>query len=246
MFLNILIRNYIMKKKGTCQITGKQFPGEFLLKGISIRKPVLSLIQKEHPDFNVNGYISLDQLNHYRQKYVQMLITRESRELNELEKEVLNKLKESDLLSRNINEDAKEGLIFGQRVADGVALFGGSWTFIIIFFLFLFLWMIINVFVFVSKPFDPYPFILLNLVLSCIAAIQAPIIMMSQNRQESKDRLRSQNDYQVNLKSELEIRVLNEKIDHLINHQVMRLMEVQDMQMEYLEELLSIKTDRKK
>ena len=228
-----------MKNKAQCQITGKEFPIDSLARGTSIRKPVIRLIHRDHPDFDINGYISIEELNHYRQKYVQILITRENRELNELEKEVLAKLKESDLLARDINEEASGRLTFGQRVADRVAIFGGSWTFIIVFFLFILVWMLINAFVLVARPFDPYPFILLNLILSCLAAIQAPIIMMSQNRQESKDRLRSQNDYQVNLKSELEVRILNEKIDHLINHQVMRLMEVQALQIEYLEELLS-------
>src|SRR6266567_3295459 len=109
-------------------------------------------------------------------------------------------------VSRNVLEEAEDKLTFGQRIADRVASFGGSWPFIILFFVTMTIWMSINVLRFVS--FDPYPFILLNLVLSTLAGIQAPIIMMSQNRQSTKDKLLAQNDYQVNLKAELEIAAL--------------------------------------
>ena len=125
----------------------------------------------------------------------------------------------------------------GDAISDKVASFGGSWKFIIFFFVVLFLWIIINSIVLLQKPFDPYPFILMNLILSCIAAIQAPIIMMSQNRQEKKDRLRSENDYKVNLKSEIEIRTLHEKVDHLLLDQWSRMMKIQEMQIEMLEEI---------
>lgn len=128
-------------------------------------------------------------------------------------------------------------LTLGQRVADKVAVFGGSWKFIVTFMCILGLWIIVNSIVLIWKPFDPYPFILLNLILSCIAAIQAPVIMMSQNRQEAKDRLRAQHDYQVNLKAELEIRHLHEKVDHLIFKQWQRLLEIQEIQTELMEEL---------
>ena len=125
----------------------------------------------------------------------------------------------------------------GEKIADKIATFGGSWMFMGFFALFLIIWISINTTVIFWKPVDPYPFILLNLLLSCLAAIQAPIIMMSQNRQESKDRLRSQYDYQVNLKAELEIRLLHEKIDHLLLHQWERLAQIQEIQIDFLEEL---------
>jgi len=121
-------------------------------------------------------------------------------------------------------------------MADHVAAFGGSWTFILSFCGLLVIWMLLNVTGVLFKIFDPYPFILLNLVLSCLAALQAPIIMMSQRRQESKDRLRGENDYRVNLKAELEIRQLHEKIDHHLAHQWERLAEMQQIQIEMLEE----------
>ena len=122
-------------------------------------------------------------------------------------------------------------------MADKIATFGGSWTFLICFAIFLFIWIGMNSLVLVLRPYDPYPFIFLNLILSCLAAIQAPIIMMSQNRQEAKDRIRSQHDYQVNLKAELEIRHLHEKVDHLLSHQWSRLVQIQELQLELLSEL---------
>ncbi len=112
-------------------------------------------------------------------------------------------------------QDEDQPITFGERVADAVAAFGGSWKFIILFFLFLIVWILANAIVLMNRSFDPYPFILLNLILSCIAAMQAPVIMMSQNRQEQKDRIRSQNDYLINLKAEVEIRALHEKVDRL-------------------------------
>jgi len=129
-----------------------------------------------------------------------------------------------------------EKFTFGDRMSDRVATFGGSWTFIPSLLGVLVIWMTLNVSALLFKPFDPYPFILLNLVLSCVAALQAPIIMMSQRRQESKDRLRAENDYRVNLKAELEIRVLHDKIDHQVSHQWQRMTGLQEIQIELLEE----------
>ena len=161
-------------------------------------------------------------------------------ELSEVEEEVINSINQQELLATNIEESLTENLTLGSRMADRIASFGGSWRFIIIFFSFLLLWMAINIFMLSSGgPFDPYPFILLNLILSCLAAIQAPIIMMSQNRQEAKDRQRSEHDYKINLKAELEIRLLHEKIDHLIVHQNQRLMEVQQIQIDLLEDIMA-------
>jgi len=133
----------------------------------------------------------------------------------------------------------------GEKMADGLASFGGSWKFITIFASILFIWIVLNSFLLLKKPFDPYPFILLNLVLSCLAAIQAPVIMMSQNRQDSKDRLRSQHDYRVNLKAELEIRQLHDKIYHLLSHQWERLVEIQQIQIDLLSELTRLQNKDK-
>jgi uncharacterized membrane protein len=136
-------------------------------------------------------------------------------------------------------DDEPSKLTLGQRVADRVADFGGSWTFIISFGFFILIWIGLNVYWFANKGFDPYPFILLNLILSCIAALQAPVIMMSQNRQEEKDRERARNDYMINLKSELEIRMLHEKLDHLMLHQQQELIEIQKVQIEMMNDILS-------
>ena len=124
----------------------------------------------------------------------------------------------------------------GEKLSDHLASFGGSWTFIIIFFVVLIVWMAFNAVIIEQERFDPYPYILLNLVLSCLAAIQAPIIMMSQKRQEAKDRLRSENDFRVNLKAELEIRHLHEKIDHILTRQWERLAEIQQIQLEMMQD----------
>ena len=141
------------------------------------------------------------------------------------------------MLTQNLNDEADETMTFGQRLADRVASFGGSWPFILMFAGVLIVWITINSVSLFSKPFDPFPFILLNLVLSCLAAIQAPIIMMSQNRQNEKDRLKAYNDYRVNLKAELEIRHLHSKIDLLLTHQWQRLLEIQQVQTDLLEEI---------
>ncbi|WP_370637870.1 DUF1003 domain-containing protein [Flavobacterium wongokense] len=126
---------------------------------------------------------------------------------------------EKELAKKIISEEEEiDNRTFGERVADKVADFGGSWTFIISFLIFIVIWIGVNVFIYVNKEFDPYPFILLNLILSCVASLQAPIIMMSQNRQEDKDRERAKKDFEINLKSEMEICEINRKLDMLIKH----------------------------
>ncbi len=161
-------------------------------------------------------------------------------ELGELEKEVARSIAEHELLAQNLNQEFAEKLTLGTRLADHIASFGGSWKFIIIFSSVIFIWIVINSLVMLIRPFDVYPFILLNLCLSCLAAMQAPVIMMSQNRQDAKDRLRSEHDYKVNLKAELEIRHLNDKLDHLINHQLISILETQESQIEMLNELMGM------
>ena len=146
-------------------------------------------------------------------------------------------LEEEELLARNINQEFESSLTLGQRLADRLADFGGSWTFISIFLIVLVIWMAINTWILLERPFDPYPYILLNLVLSCLAAIQAPVILMSQNRQEARDRLHSEHDYEINVKAEIEIRKIHEKLDHLLMHQWQRLMEIQQLQVDLMDEI---------
>ncbi|MDO1581329.1 DUF1003 domain-containing protein [Rhizobium oryzicola] len=189
------------------------------------------------------GYISRKALEEFRGRYISQLLREERGELTNLENEVIESLKDHDTLAENIEDDYEDSRSLGDRVADIVASFGGSWTFIISFCLFLAVWMAINLIMGADKAFDAYPFILLNLVLSTIAALQAPVIMMSQRRQEQKDRLRALNDYKVNLKAELEIRHLHEKVDHLLNRQWERLTEIQQIQIEMMRDQAK-KTER--
>jgi len=223
----------------TCSLSGKNIDPKEAYKGNAIRKTIFDLIQEDHPAFNEESYLSLEQLNKYRKKYIEKIVKQELGELNSLEQEVVDSIKDQEFLSHALEEISDKDLSLGQRLADKVATFGGSWSFIISFFSFMFVWVLANIFVLMYKPFDPYPFILLNLILSCLASIQAPIIMMSQNRQEEKDRMRNLHDYQINLKAELEIRLLDEKMDHLIIHQNKRLSEMQELQADYMEDILN-------
>ncbi len=221
----------------TSDISGKQYPVAEKVSGKTVRNGVLKEVLKDHPAFNVQSSLSASELNHYRQLYIRNLLSKEVGALTELEQTVLDNINQNHLIADEASE-IKNPVTRGQRWADGIASFGGSWKFIGIFCLLLVIWMLINAIAFHNKGFDPYPFILLNLLLSCIAALQAPVIMMSQNRQEEKDRERARNDYMVNLKSELEIRMLHEKIDHLIVSQQESIVEIQKIQMDMMKELM--------
>jgi len=220
----------------TCQICNQSKSA--MVPAALIRPVIVAEIQKSHADFSIAGYICADDLNRFRFQYVQGLLASDKGELTALDHEVLESLHQHDLLSSNINVEFEQKQTLGEDLADKIASFGGSWRFIILFGIVLTGWIGVNSALLVWKPFDPYPFILLNLILSCLAAMQAPVIMMSQNRQEAKDRLRSENDYQINLKAELEIRHLHEKIDHLLSRQWERLVQIQQIQMELMTELL--------
>lgn len=216
-----------------------EFPISDRVSAKTIRHSILELIQKDHPHFEHRNYLSLSELNYYREKYINEYLIKDIGELSELQKTLLTtSLSSKTTLTDKLDGDEERGYTFSQRIADKVATFGGSWTFIITFLLFIFIWICINVFWLVNKAWDPYPFILLNLILSCIAAIQAPVIMMSQNRQEDKDRERAKKDYMINLKSELEIRILHEKIDHFIMDQLHELTEVQTSHTVMMNELM--------
>jgi uncharacterized membrane protein len=202
-----------------------------------IRPSLLEFIKKRIPDWDGEGFICLDDLGRFRKEYVKDVLEDELGELSVLDQEVIESLHQHEILASNIAEQFDKKLTFGERLSDQIASFGGSWRFIILFGVILVLWIILNGFLLLNRGFDPYPFILLNLILSCLAAMQAPIIMMSQNRAEARDRLRAENDYKINLKAELEIRHLHEKIDHLLRRQYNRLFEIQQIQIELLEEI---------
>jgi uncharacterized membrane protein len=220
-----------------CKICGKTYKKHELFPVELIRTPVVDQIKLDYPDWTNDGYICSTDLNKYRSRYVNSLLTDEMGEISHLEQEVSDKLISHDTLSQNIFEESQKELTYGQRIADGMATVGGSWGFIIGFIIFLAVWMGINSYLILTRPFDPYPFILLNLVLSTLAAIQAPVIIMSQRRQETRDRLRAENDYRVNLKAELEIRQLHEKVDHILLSQWKRLVEIQEIQIELMNEM---------
>ncbi len=224
-----------------CNVCGKTKARSMMMPAVLVRNAVAEQIQAAYPDWKPEGYICLDDLNQFRMKYIQNLLESEKGELTTLDHEVLESLQRHETLSSNVEAAFEKDLTLGEKMADGLASFGGSWTFLIIFAAILLIWIALNSFLLLKRPFDPYPFILLNLVLSCLAAIQAPVIMMSQNRQEAKDRLRSQHDYQVNLKAELEIRQLHDKIDHLLSHQWERLVEIQQIQIDLLSELTRLR-----
>lgn len=219
-------------------LSGCEFSISERVEAKNIRKTLFDFIKLEHNQFNLDCVLSESEQNVYREKYITSFLEAQVGELTSLEKKVVKSLKERKTISTKVDDEEEKSTI-GQKIADKVAEFGGSWTFILSFLGFLILWISFNVFMLSNKGFDPYPFILLNLILSCVAALQAPVIMMSQNRQEQKDRSRAKNDYMVNLKSEIEIRVLHEKIDHLIKHQEQSLLELQKIQIDMINEVLN-------
>ena len=230
--------NLSLMKTFISDISQKEFPIDECIKAHTIRKPIYDIIKKDYPSFSEESKLSVQELNVYREKYISGYLINDLDELSSLRENVLSSLKENVVMTDKLEQEDISTITFGERIADKVATFGGSWTFIITFLSFLVIWILINVFLFLNKGFDPYPFILLNLILSCIAALQAPVIMMSQNRQEQKDRERSKKDYMINLKSELEIRMLHEKIDHLIMHQQQELIEIQKVQIDMMNDIL--------
>src|SRR6266536_1031129 len=202
-----------------------------------IRPSLLEFIKKRVPNFDEKSFICFDDLGQFRKDYVRDVLQDEIGELSALDHEVIESLQQHEILSSDISKQFETKLTFGERLSDRIASFGGSWKFIISFGVVIVFWIAINVVLLATRAFDPFPFILLNLILSCLAALQAPVIMMSQNRVEARDRLRAENDYKVNLKAELEIRHLHEKIDHLLRRQYNRLFEIQQIQIELLEEI---------
>ncbi len=212
---------------------------EKAIQAKNIRRGIFSLIQKDYPGFGELDYISLEELNAYRKKYLDNLIQDEREKLFLVDKNILETINTHAILSDEIQEFEEQRPTFGERIADKIASFGGSWTFILSFLSFILFWMLLNVLVLRGSSFDTYPFILLNLILSCIASLQAPIIMMSQNRQEKKDRVQSEYDYRVDKKAELEIRLINQKIDHLMVEQNKKLLEIQEVQIDYLDDLIN-------
>jgi uncharacterized membrane protein len=229
---------------GVCAVTGKTMPVSRLIPVGALRPAICERLLRLHPDLTAQAMVSDEPVNDARLDYVRTVLASQLGELSHLDEEVLESLHKHELLSSRslAGPDVDRAARLGDRVADKIASFGGSWRFIIGFGIFLLVWVLTNIWVLTSHPFDPYPFILLNLILSCIAALQAPVIMMSQNRQEARDRQRAENDYKINLKAELEIRHLHEKMDYLLHHFATRLMEVQQIQLDLMRELAQRRT----
>ncbi len=226
---------HLPRERDLCAVSGKPRPRKELMTLDSLRPALVEYIRAEHPDLADTALISKAVVNNYRSRYVESLLREEHGEFTELDRQVAESIANQDTIAENIEAEFEGHRTVADRISDGLAKWGGSWSFLLSFAAFLAVWMVLNIFE-GAGAFDAYPFILLNLVLSTIAAIQAPVIMMSQRRQEEKDRLRSINEYKVNLKAELEIRHLHEKMDHLITRQWQRMAEIQRIQLEIMQE----------
>lgn len=218
-------------------ISRQEFSMAERIKASTLRPELIGFIRKSHPDFSHSSQLALGELNRFRELFIAHCISHDTGKWSQWEETVINAIANKSILTDQLQSDA-DGRSFGQRIADNIASFGGSWFFILSFLGFLCIWIVLNAWWLGQHTFDPFPFILLNLILSCVAAIQAPVIMMSQNRQEEKDRERAKKDYMINLKSELEIRLLHEKLDHLILHQQHDLLEIQKQQVEMMNDIL--------
>jgi uncharacterized membrane protein len=224
-------------RKLNCQICGRAFMPQNGAIGDNVRPSLAEFIKSQRPNWDPQQFICFADLGIFRKDYVKRALEDEIGELTSLDQEVIESLQQHEVLTENIEQQFERKLTFGEHLSDKIAEFGGSWKFIITFGGVIVVWVVLNAVLLLDRGFDPYPFILLNLILSCVAALQAPVIMMSQNRAEARDRLRAENDYKVNLKAELEIRHLHEKIDHLLRKQYNRLFEIQQIQIELLEEI---------
>lgn len=221
-------------------VSSTEYPTSEKVNIRTLKGTLADFIHQKYPKINEESCLSLTELNHLRHQFIAEVLEKETKDISALEKLVLEKINDNETITDKLDNDERaQPMTTGQKVADKVASFGGSWRFIILFGVFIFAWIGVNILWLAGNGFDPYPFILLNLILSCVAALQAPVIMMSQNRQEEKDRERARNDYMINLKSELEIRLLHEKIDHLIIHQQSKLLEIQEVQVEMLNDVIN-------
>lgn len=224
--------------KHECALCGKTHGAYAALPIEALHSPLKEMVLERCKTIPPLPHVCMSCLDFVRIAYIDQELTEEGQELRDLSDEVSRSLTEEETLAENINTAFDQKLTLGQRVADLVAEFGGSWWFLFSFAGFLALWIALNIGFILYRPFDPFPFILLNLILSCLASVQAPVIMMSQKRLEQRDRLRSENDYRINLKAELEIRHLHAKLDLLLTKHWKRLVQIQKIQTDMLQELL--------
>jgi uncharacterized membrane protein len=221
-----------------CAVCQHERPTQICIGVDAVRPTLAEFIQGRHPAaLEPNARICRACLGAERGAYGLEELERDRGELSAVEEEVSRKAAEHIAIASHIDETLQERLTLGQRVADRVAAAGGSWPFLILFMATIAVWIAFNGSLLGRAAFDPYPYILLNLVLSCVAAVQAPIIMMSQNRAAARDRLEADEDFKINLKAEIEIAALHEKLDHLLQVQWARLLEIQQSQLEVLGEI---------
>lgn len=223
--------------KVTCSLCGTSVDARTMVGSQKLEPAIVSLIKRDRPEWPGTRGICQDCREQYRAKKFLGYLEDEFDKISDMEKSLVTRLAHRGRVSRLVNQEFEAQMTVGERVADQVAQFGGSWTFIMIFGGILVVWMGINSFVLLRRPFDPYPYILLNLVLSTLAALQAPVIMMSQNRQAEKDRMQAKQDYEINLMAEIEIRDLHDKLDSLRFKQWHELWHLQQRQLELLEHL---------
>lgn len=222
----------------SCVICGRVLHRRDVVRATSVRAQLAEHLAKSHGDkWSGEGYVCRRCLNHARVAYVLERLEQERGELSKVESEVAQKAGQHIAIAQNIDDQFRRSVTRAQRAADTVARVGGSWTFVGMFAVVLAVWMTVNAKILGPTAFDPYPFILLNLVLSCLAAIQAPIIMMAQNRAATRDRMQADEDYRTNLKAELEIASLHDKMDHLLHSQFERMVEMQEIQLDLLTDL---------
>lgn len=236
-FLNDCSDNVLLfVKKQVILMTNEQSNQVFKISELD--KELQKFILKVDTDLTAASTISHISLLNFRFQYINQLLKNEVSTSKQFDHELKHKIRTQQVHIKNVNDALKTKETFGQRIADGIAKFGGSWTFIIAFIFILVAWISLNTLPLFFEPFDKFPYILLNLALSCLAAIQAPIILMSQNRQTERDRVEADNDYEVNVKSEVEIHLLHEKIDYLMESKWQHLTELQQLQIELLQELI--------
>jgi uncharacterized membrane protein len=217
-----------------CQICQRDFATKNVLPASVIRSSLLPYLKPASGEWNPEGFVCEEDLNRARRAFYQELIDAEKGDLSQVQASVVKALQEHEVLTSQLSNETDDRSR-GEKLSDQLAEFGGSWKFFILFTATISVWIWLNAHAHV--PYDPFPFILLNLALSCVAALQAPIIMMSQSRQAKRDRKQNELDFKVNLKSEVEIRMLNEKVDRLISHQWQRLLQIQELQLDLMNEL---------
>ena len=224
------------QEKFPCRICGEYKIKTELVPGESIPVPVVEIIAMEYPAWSPDWYICRDDLNRFRIDYVRNVVETEKKEFASLKEDEKYTMDVGDHLPKNDNDEYEKKLTFGEHLADSIAGFAGSWIFIGAFAGIILLWVALNTFILLFRPFDPYPFILLNLFLSMLAAVQAPVIIMSQNRQQVRDRLHAERDYQVSIHSDREIHRLHKKMDYLLANQAQKILEIQNVQAELMGE----------